>query len=104
MKFNAQPTSVQSPLPYRHSAMKFNALAFLILGFVLGSLRLYGQESLFAASRTGLDSGAENQFYELGTVFRVSVPGKVTQLRVYALASESTAHTARLWRNSDNTV
>jgi hypothetical protein len=62
------------------------------------------QESLFAQSRTGNDSGAEGTFYELGTIFRATAPGTVTHLRVYALASESGTHTARLWRNSDNTV
>ena len=62
------------------------------------------QESLFAPTRTGLDSGAEGTTYELGTVFRATVSGKVTDLRVYALASETGVHTARLWRNTDNTL
>jgi hypothetical protein len=56
-------------------------------------------ESLFASSRTGNDSGPEGVHYELGTVFRAQVPGRVTHIRAYALASESGAHTARLWRN-----
>ncbi|HXJ60397.1 MAG TPA: lamin tail domain-containing protein [Verrucomicrobiae bacterium] len=61
-------------------------------------------QSLFPASKTGNDSGPEGTYYELGTIFRANVPGSVTQLRVYALATESGLHTARLWRNSDNTV
>ena len=62
------------------------------------------QETIFSDTRTGNDSGPEGTFYELGTVFRASVMGSVTHLRVYSLASESAAHTARIWRNSDNTV
>jgi CotH kinase protein/Domain of unknown function (DUF4082)/Chitobiase/beta-hexosaminidase C-terminal domain/Lamin Tail Domain len=61
-------------------------------------------QSLFLASKTGGDSGAEGQHYELGTIFRPSVAGDVTHLRVYALASETGVHTARLCRNTDNAV
>ncbi|WP_162462958.1 DUF4082 domain-containing protein [Paenibacillus psychroresistens] len=41
---------------------------------------------------------------ELGQVFQASVPGQVTAIRVYATAAESGVHTARIWRNHDNTV
>ncbi|MFN0125723.1 MAG: chitobiase/beta-hexosaminidase C-terminal domain-containing protein [Verrucomicrobiales bacterium] len=61
-------------------------------------------ESLFAPERTGNQSGPENQFYELGTVFRATLPGTVTHLRVYALATETGTHTARLWRNDTGAV
>ncbi|HEX2749250.1 MAG TPA: lamin tail domain-containing protein [Verrucomicrobiales bacterium] len=67
-------------------------------------LRLSAQESLFSAAQTGLDSGPEGTVYELGTIFRTTVSGKVTHLRLYALASESGERTARLWRNSDNAL
>jgi hypothetical protein len=40
----------------------------------------------------------------LGTIFQSSVAGKITHLRVYSLASESGDHTARIWRNADDTV
>jgi hypothetical protein len=42
--------------------------------------------------------------YELGTVFQSSVPGNITHVKVYSVASESGDHTARIWRNSDNSV
>ncbi|OCT15417.1 hypothetical protein A8709_15160 [Paenibacillus pectinilyticus] len=41
---------------------------------------------------------------ELGEVFQSSVPGQITAIRVYATAAESGSHTARIWRNHDNTV
>jgi len=37
-------------------------------------------------------------------IFRSSVAGKITQLRVFSVASETGDHTARLWRNDDDTV
>src|SRR3954468_17082448 len=61
-------------------------------------------ESLFPASKTGNDSGPEGTYYELGTIFRANVPGTITHLRVYALASETGNHVARLWRNSDGAL
>ncbi len=66
--------------------------------------RLPATESLFAPERTGNPSGPENQFYELGTVFRAALPGTVTHLRVYALPAETGTHTVRLWRNDTGTV
>ncbi len=63
-----------------------------------------GRESLFPDAKTLADVNFDGTYYELGTVFRASLPGKITHLRVYSLASESGDHTARLWRNSDNTV
>src|SRR5262245_38342904 len=65
---------------------------------------LWAAESLFPAGQTGNDSGPEGTFYELGTIFRPTANGTVTHLRVYALASESGGHTARLWRNGTGTL
>lgn len=71
---------------------------------VLLALRLHAQESLFDNGRTGLDSGPEGNFYELGTVFHATTPGAITHVRVYSLASETGIHSARIWRNSDNSL
>src|SRR5688572_1666639 len=95
------------PRPFRatcgqsHLPMKL-LLPCCLFCFLLSSS--LAQESLFAPGRTGLDSGPEGNHYELGTVFRATVSGKVTHVRVYALASETGTHTARLWRNSDNAL
>jgi hypothetical protein len=69
-----------------------------------GTGRQGNEENLWPDSKVGNDSGPEGTFYELGTVFRATVPGTITHLRVYALATESGDHTARLWRNDDNEV
>ena len=42
--------------------------------------------------------------WELGTIFRATVPGKITGARVFSLANESGDHQVRLWRNADNTM
>jgi len=85
-----------------HSAEPGNAFDFVISGN--GVVPNGAPQSLFASTRTGNDSGAENTHYELGTIFRSDVAGSITQLRVYALASESGNHTARVWRNSDSSI
>jgi hypothetical protein len=63
-----------------------------------------GGQSLWADARIATSLGIDNLNYELGTIFRSTIAGKVTHLRVYAVAAESGTHTARLWRNSDNVV
>lgn len=42
--------------------------------------------------------------YELGTVFRATVDGKVKGIRAFSTNEESGLHTARLWRNTDNAL
>src|SRR5262245_6133231 len=80
----------------------------LTLGLATAGISAVGAasapQSLFAASKAGNDSGPEGTYYELGTIFRADVAGNVTHLRVYALATASGAHTARLWRNADNAL
>ncbi|MCL4177427.1 MAG: choice-of-anchor D domain-containing protein [Verrucomicrobia bacterium] len=63
-----------------------------------------GRETLWPDSKTGADIGFDGTYYELGTIFYSSVPGAITHLRVYSLASEGGDHTARLWRNDPETV
>ncbi len=71
---------------------------------VQGAGFIAGRETIFADSKTGRDIDFDGAYYELGTRFQSSTPGRITHLRVYALATESGDHTARVWRNSDETV
>jgi len=71
---------------------------------VQGAGRATGRESIFPDTKIGRDIDFDGTYYELGTVFQSSVPGTITHLRVYSLASESGDHTARIWRNNDETV
>jgi hypothetical protein len=70
---------------------------------VQGAGLLAGRESLFPDSVVGGDVNNDGTYYELGTIFQSSTPGKITQLRVYSVAGETGDHTARIWR-SDQTV
>ena len=63
-----------------------------------------GQESIWPDTKIGSDSTAEGTYYELGTIFQAGISGKITHLRVYSLATETGDHTARIWRNADETV
>ena len=71
---------------------------------VQGAGFLTGRESIWPDSKTGRDIDFDGTYYELGTVFRSSVAGKITHLRVYSLTSETGDHTARLWRNDTEEV
>ncbi|MCI0535519.1 MAG: DUF4082 domain-containing protein [Verrucomicrobiales bacterium] len=42
--------------------------------------------------------------HELGTVFQSSIAGTIKAIRVYSASAEAGAHTARIWRNSDNSL
>ena len=42
--------------------------------------------------------------WELGTIFRPSTPGTITQVRVFSLFEELGEHQVRIWRNSDDTL
>lgn len=93
-------------VPCQHQTKNGRAATWLLAALFLLYLpgQLLAQETLFPNSKTGTDSGPEGTFYELGTIFRPTVDGNVTQLRVYALASESGVHNGRIWRNSDGAL
>jgi hypothetical protein len=74
------------------------AIALQGAGFITG------RESIWPDSKTGSDIAFDGTYYELGMIFRTGVPGTITHLRVYSLASESGDHTARLWRNDAEEV
>lgn len=71
---------------------------------VQGAGLLTGRESIWPDTKVGRDVDFDGTYYELGMIFQASVPGKITHLRVFSLASEAGDHTARLWRNDDETV
>jgi hypothetical protein len=71
---------------------------------VQGAGFVTGRESIWSDSKIGRDIDFDGTYYELGTIFRSSVAGKITHLRVFSLAAESGDHTARLWRNDTEEV
>jgi len=56
-------------------------------------------ETIFPDSVTG-KSASNGRQHELGQIFSVTCRGQITKIRLYAVATESGDHTARLWRNS----
>jgi Domain of unknown function (DUF4082) len=59
-------------------------------------------ENIWGA-KTGSAAG-DGGAYSLGTIFQANIPGTITHIRVYSVASEAGNHTARIWRNSDNAL
>lgn len=47
---------------------------------------------------TPSQSSNNSTFYEMGTTFRSSVPGKVTKAKLYATATEGGDHDVRIWK------
>ncbi len=105
LPFCRAAAAVDARLPISANPPIGRCLRVLTLAFCLPALAASpAPQSLFPASKTGNDSGPEGTYYDLGTIFRANIAGSITHLRVYALAAESGNHSARLWRNSDNTV
>src|ERR1022692_4071723 len=79
-----------------------NALLFIGAAFCLAALpiRSAGESESIHLEPERYNTAA----YELGTIFRPLVNGKVKQVRVFALAEESGEHVVRIWRNADNRV
>ena len=71
---------------------------------VRGAGSLTGRESLFPDSKVGGDVDNDVTAYALGTIFQASVPGAITQLRVFSVAGDYGEHTAWLWRRADTTT
>jgi hypothetical protein len=79
-------------------------IKIVLILFMLGSINcLAATESVYPDSVIPTERSQDDP-YELGTIFRSSVPGLITSVRVYSLAEESGDHNVWLWRNSDNTL
>jgi hypothetical protein len=71
---------------------------------VQGAGQVIGRESLWPDSKVGADVSDDGIYYQLGTIFQSSVPGAVTQLRVFSVNGDYGDHTAYIWRTSDAAV
>jgi hypothetical protein len=67
---------------------------------VRGAGSFTGRESLFPDSKVGGDVDNDTTSYALGTIFQASVPGAITQLRVFSVAGDYGDHTAWLWNRA----
>jgi hypothetical protein len=71
---------------------------------IQGAGQVPGRESLWPDSKVGADVNDDGTYYQLGTIFQSSVPGAVTQLRVFSVNGDYGNHTAYIWRTSDQAV
>jgi hypothetical protein len=58
-------------------------------------------ETIFPDTVSPANRPSDAPNWELGTIFRVEIPGAITEVRVFSLAEESGAHQVRIWRNAD---
>jgi hypothetical protein len=70
---------------------------------VRGAGTFSGRESLFPDSKVGGDVDNDGTTYALGTIFQASVPGAITQLRVFSVPGDFGPHAAWLFRKADGT-
>ncbi len=71
---------------------------------VQGAGFIAGRESLFPENPGVVGDAWDNVFYELGTIFQASVPGTVTQIRVYSVPGDNGDHSCRIWDTLAQTV
>src|SRR6476659_4312093 len=76
----------------------FAALTFLPANAIRAAESIF-PDTVFPGSRPN-----DRPNWELGTIFRAELPGKITQVRVYSLTDESGDHQVRIWRNADNSL
>src|SRR6185436_5139061 len=77
--------------------------AFVGLMFLVAH-PIAGAESIFPDTLTPATRFSDAPSWELGTIFRSKLAGKITHARVYSLADETGDHQVRIWRNADNTL
>ena len=66
----------------------------------IASLTLNAGESVYPGDLSPETYYNDAPNLEFGTVFRPTLPGRITQVRVFALAEETGSHAVRIWRNS----
>ena len=82
---------------------RFTILSCVLMLLLSASAIHAASESLYPDTVT--PAGRSNDaFYELGTIFRPELAGKITHVRVFSLADESGDHEVRIWQNTDNTL
>src|SRR5437762_3228601 len=84
--------------------LRLTMLSRVLLLLLSASEAHAASETLYSDTVVPGARPADAPNWELGTIFRATVPGKITGARVFSLANESGDHQVRVWRNADNTV
>src|SRR6266498_994722 len=79
-------------------------LSRVLLLLLSASAAHAASETLYPDSVVPGARPADAPNWELGTIFRSTVPGKITDARVFSLTEDSGDHQVRIWRNADNTL
>src|SRR5216110_2132247 len=85
-------------------SIRISILSRMLLVLLSASAAQAASETLYPDTVVPGARPADPPNWELGTIFRATVPGKITGAWVFSLANESGDHQVRVWRNADNTV
>lgn len=91
-------------LNHQKVVMESNSYYFRDVVFLPGEVPSENVITWALDQPVSLGRGGDEADHELGTIFRSSVAGSITAIRVFGLAAESAAHQATIWRNSDQTL
>jgi hypothetical protein len=95
---------MQPSLKNDMKAIHFTALtSSLVLLLVVPRLRA-ASETIYPDAVVPAARANDSPNIELGTIFRSTAPGQITQVRVFSLADESGDHAVHLWQNSPETL
>lgn len=84
---------------------KLSGLSLMPIVLILPALACLGaQESIFPDSVGPAAEYYDAPSWELGTIFRPTAPGQITQVRVWSLSDESSNHVVSIWQNSPETL
>src|SRR5207247_6464459 len=83
---------------------RLTMLSRMLLLLLSASAAQAASETLYPDTVVPGARPADAPNWELGTIFRATVPGKITSARVFSLSNESGDHQVRIWLNADNTM
>src|SRR5439155_17097215 len=84
--------------------IRLTMLSRMLLLLLSASAAQAASETLYPDTVVPGARPADAPNWELGTIFRATVPGKITSARVFSLSNASGDHQGRIWRNAGNTM
>ncbi len=84
---------------------KLNELSLVLMSLIFPTTAcLAASETIFPDAVSPAAEYYDAPSWELGTIFRPTAPGQITQARVFSLADESGNHVVSIWLNSPETL
>ena len=101
---NPNPFNCSTESKDMKPTIRLTILSRILLLLLSASAAQAASETLYPDTVVPGARPADAPNWELGTIFRATVPGKITSARVFSLSNETGDHQVRIWRNADNTM